>query len=266
MKAFVVDLNQCIGCYDCQIGCKDEHCGNDWMPYAKPQPDIGQFWIHVHEQERGTRPHVKVTYTPVMCQHCEDAPCMNACADDAFYRRADGLIILDPDKCTGCRACVEACPYDVVFFNDELKIAQKCTGCAHLLDGDHPIDIPRCMDNCPAGVIQFGEESELDLEGTEFLHEEYGTRPRVYYRGLPKRFVAGTVYDPVAKEIIEGAEVKLSGKKGEFATVTDNYGDFWLKELTEDDFILTVSFKGKTKTLEVSTKDKDIGLGDIAFE
>ena len=266
MKAFLVDMEKCIGCYDCQIGCKDEHCGNDWMPYAKSQPDIGQFWIHLYEEERGKRPHVKVTYTPVMCQHCENAPCMEACADDAFYRRADGLIILDPDKCTGCGKCVDACPYHAVFFNDELNIAQKCTGCAHLLDEDHPISVPRCMDNCPADVIKFGDVSELDLEGTEFLHEEYGTKPRVYYRGLPKRFVAGTLYDPVEKEIIEGAEVKLAGPEGEFSAVTDNYGDFWLKGLPEADFTLTIASGGKTKTLEVSTKGTDVGLGDIPFE
>lgn len=266
MKAFLVDLDKCIGCYACQIGCKDEHCGNEWLPYAKSQPDIGQFWLHLYEKERGARPHVKVTYIPVMCQHCEDAPCMKVCSDNAFRRRDDGLIILDPDKCTGCGKCVEACPYEAVFLNEELNIAQKCTGCAHLLDGDHPISVPRCMDNCPADVIQFGEVTELDLENTEFLHEDFGTKPRVYYRGLPKRFVAGTVYDPIEKEIIEGAEVKLSGAEGEFETVTDNYGDFWLKGLPKADFVLSITSNGKTKTIEVSTKSKDVGLGDIPFE
>ena len=122
------------------------------------------------------------------------------------------------------------------------------------------------MDNCPADVIKFGDVSELNLEGTEFLHEEYGTKPRVYYRGLPKRFVAGTLYDPVEKEVIEGAEVKLAGPEGEFSAVTDNYGDFWLKELPEADFTLTITNGDKTKTLEVSTKGADVGLGDIPFE
>ena len=52
MKAFLVDMEKCIGCYACQIGCKDEHCGNEWLPYAKSQPDIGQFWLHLYEEER----------------------------------------------------------------------------------------------------------------------------------------------------------------------------------------------------------------------
>lgn len=266
MKAFLIDLNKCIGCYDCQIGCKDEHCGNDWTPYAKPQPDVGQFWLHLYEKERGARPHVKVTYLPVMCQHCENAPCMSVCDDDAFYRRADGLVILDPAACTGCGRCIDACPYHAVFFNDELRIAQKCTGCAHLLDGDQPISVPRCMDNCPAGVITFGEESELDLTNTEYLHPEYETSPRVFYRGLPKRFVAGTVYDPVAKEIVEGARVTLSDNENEFSAITDNYGDFWLKDLPESDFTLVIDKDGKTKKMTVSTREKDIGLGDIPLD
>lgn len=263
MKAFVIDLKKCVGCYDCQIACKDEHCGNDWMPYARPQPETGHFWLRLNQYERGARPHVKVTYLPVLCQHCDNAPCIPACKEDAIYKREDGLVLINPAKCNGCRDCVEACPYHAIFFNEELKIAQKCTGCAHLLDRKWPIDVPRCVDNCHKGVFQFGEESELDLAGTEILHPEYGTKPRVYYKGLPKRFVAGTVYDPVEKEVIIGATCTLSGAGGTFTTKTDHFGDFWLRDLPEGDFTLTITANGKTKTIKVSTKEKDIGLGDI---
>lgn len=264
MKVFLVDLNKCVGCYDCQIACKDEHAGNDWMPYAKPQPDTGQFWLRMNQFERGARPHVKVTYLPVMCQHCEDAPCMAACQTaGAMYRREDGMILIDPAKCNGCGDCASACPYDAIFMNKELGIAQKCTGCAHLLDRKWPIEVPRCVDNCHTGALQFVEESEIDLTGVERLHPEYGTAPRVYYRGLPKKFVAGTVYDPVEKEVIIGATCTLTGKAGEFTATTDNFGDFWLRDLPEDDFTLTIVAGGKVKKIEVSTKVKDIGLGDI---
>ncbi|NTU89170.1 MAG: oxidoreductase, partial [Actinobacteria bacterium] len=78
-KAFLVDVNKCVGCRNCQTGCKDEHCGNDWSPIAKPQPLIGQFWLKVNEYERGNRPHVKVTYLPVLCQHCENPACAASC-------------------------------------------------------------------------------------------------------------------------------------------------------------------------------------------
>ncbi len=264
MKAFVIDVKKCVGCHDCQIGCKDEHVGNDWMPYAKPQPDTGQFWMKVNQYERGARPHVKVTYLPVLCQHCENAVCMAACkTEGAMYKRPDGLVMIDPALCNGCEECVDACPYGAIFFNKELNIAQKCTGCAHLLDRKWPIAVPRCVDNCHVDAIQFGEEAELDLSGTEIFHPEYGTRPRVYYKGLPKKFVAGTVYDPVEKEVIIGATCTLTGEVGQFTAKTDNFGDFWLRDLPEADFTLTIKADGKTKTMAVSTKEKDIGLGDI---
>lgn len=262
MKAFVIDINKCVGCYGCQVGCKDEHCGNDWSPYAKPQPETGQFWIKVNQYERGAKPHVKVTYFPVLCQHCDDAPCIKV-APDAVYKREDGLVVIDPGKAKGNKKLVDSCPYHAIYWNEQEQLAQKCTGCAHLLDGDQPISVPRCFDNCQVGAILFGEETELDLKGTEILHPEYGTKPRVYYRGLPKKFVAGTVYDPEKKEIIQGATVTLKGDASIFGATTNHYGDFWLRDLPDADFKLTIEKDGKFKVLDVSTKEKDIGLGDI---
>ena len=67
MKAFLIDLDRCNGCYCCQLACKDEHCGNDWSPIALPQPMSGQFWCRIDEEERGRVPVVRVTYTPTFC-------------------------------------------------------------------------------------------------------------------------------------------------------------------------------------------------------
>jgi Fe-S-cluster-containing dehydrogenase component len=78
-KVFVFDTARCNGCYCCQIACKDEHCGNDWTPYAKAQPDTGQFWLQLHEYVRGTVPKVKMHYMPTLCNHCDMAGCMAAC-------------------------------------------------------------------------------------------------------------------------------------------------------------------------------------------
>lgn len=264
MKAFLIDMGKCVGCHNCQIGCKDEHCGNDWRPYAAEQPQCGQFWLKVNQKERGKVPHVKVSYMPVLCQHCDNAPCIKA-APDAVYKRDDGLVIIDPEKARGNKKIVDSCPYHVIFWNEELQLPQKCTGCAHLLDGDHPVTVPRCVDNCHIDIIQFGEEAELDLSDTELLHPEYGTKPRVYYRGMPKKFVAGTVYDPAIKEVVVGAKVTLAGDAGSFSAATDVWGDFWLRDLPDADFSLTIEADGKTKTIDVSTKAEDIGLGDIAL-
>jgi Fe-S-cluster-containing dehydrogenase component len=264
MKAFVIDVSKCVGCHGCQIGCKDEHCGNDWSPYALPQPQSGQFWLKVEQKERGARPHVKVSYKPRICNHCDQAPCI-AAAPGAVYKREDGLVIIDPIKAKGNREIAQSCPYGVIYYNEELQVAQKCTGCAHLLDGGHPICTPRCVDNCHLNLIQFGEESELDLAGTEVLHPEYGTKPRVYYRGLPKKFVAGTVYDPDVEEVVIGATVTLTGEAGSFSATTDDFGDFWLRELPDADFTLIIAADGKSKQLQVSTKTADVGLGDVAL-
>lgn len=265
MKAFLIDVKKCVGCHDCQIGCKDEHCGNRWMPYAESQPMTGQFWCKVNQEERGQKPHVRVSYVPRLCNHCENAPCIAAAKDGAVYRRPDGLVLIDPEKAKGQSQIVDSCPYHVIYWNEELGIPQKCTGCAHLLDGDEPIKVPRCVDNCHVDAILFGEEEDLDLEGTEVLRPEYNTKPRVFYRGLPKRFIAGTVYDPQSEEIVEGAKVVASNADASFEAVTDSWGDFWLNDLPEAEWDLSIECQGKSVSMRVSTKEGDKGLGDIAL-
>ncbi len=269
MKAFVIDLSICNGCYCCQIGCKDEHVANDWSPYAKPQPDTGQFWIGITELVRGQVPKVKVTYIPRLCHHCDEAPCMADCKPEAIYKRDDGLVIIDPEKCTGCKLCVDACPHDAIFFNEHLNIAQKCTGCAHLLDDGWTV--PRCVDQCPTDAIRFGEEADLKefIDGAELLNPEAGTKSRVYYRNLPKKFVAGTLYDPQEKEVIIGAACVLKDdQSGEtFQATTDNFGDFWFRGLKDDrTFTLTFEKDGKSKRMDGIVTEKDLCLGDIPME
>jgi len=267
MKAFVIDITKCIGCYNCQIACKDEHVGNDWSPIAKPQPDTGQFWCKINEHIRGTVPKVKMAYVPVICQHCAEAPCIDACKiKGALYRRSDGLVIIDPTSCTGCKNCVDACPYRVIYFNTDLNIAQKCTGCAHLLDTGWKE--PRCADACPTEAIIFGEESELRslISRAEGLKPDSGTRPRVHYIGLPKRFVAGTVYEPVEEECVEEAMVILTdsetGKKS--TAITDGFGDFWFEGLKVGTYSLVIKKDGYSpiEIKSIST-EKDVNLGDV---
>jgi len=278
MKAFRINVSRCNGCYNCQIACKDEHCSNDWTPYAKPQPEWQVFWGKLEDHIRGSvgpglpedpvirmSSHVKVDYVFVPCQHCVDAPCVEECPVDAIYTRSDGLVIIDPIKCTGCQRCLIECPYGKIYMNNALNIAQKCTGCAHLIDRGWPIDIPRCADNCPHEAILFGDESELDLTGTETLHPEFGVTTRVHYLDLPKRFIAGTVYDPVTKEVVEGANCILSGD-GTGTETTDGFGDFWFDKIAEGTFTVTITSGGKSATVSnISTVEKDINLGDVAL-
>jgi tetrathionate reductase subunit B len=267
MKAFVIDVGICNGCYSCQIACKDEHVANDWSPIAKPQPDTGQFWLRQTEHIRGTVPKVRMHYVPMPCMHCDEAPCIAACRiPGALYKRDDGLVIIDPVKCTGCRECVDRCPYEAIFFNEDLNIAQKCTGCAHLLDGGE-WKVPRCADSCPTEAIKFGEEEDLAdlIAQAEVLKPETGAKPRVYYMNIPKRFIAGTVYDPIEKEVVIGATCTLSAADGEKqATATDNYGDFWFRGLPEGGFSLIIEAPGfAAKTFDGLNTANDVNLGDI---
>ncbi len=273
MKAFLIDLGICNGCYNCQIVCKDEHCGNDWSPYAKPQPDTGHFWLKIDYFVRGailtaqdvcSTAKVKVAYIPMPCMHCANATCIGACPVSAIHRRDDGLVIIDPAKCIGCQECLhtDACAYKAIYFNKDLNIAQKCTGCAHLLDIGWKE--PRCADACPTEALKFGEESALSLTGTEILHPEYNLQSRVHYKSLPKKFIAGTVFDSVKDEVVIGATCTLSGAGSATAT-TDAFGDFWFEGLAQGTYSLQIAASGyTTKTISsINTTTADVNLGDI---
>ena len=267
MKSLLIDINKCNGCYNCQIACKDEHVANDWTPIAKPQPDTGHFWLKVTDVVQGSVPKVRVRYMIDICQHCDDTPCMKACKSNAVYKREDGIVVIDPGKCTGSRNCLDACPYKAVYFNSDLNIAQKCTMCAHLLDEGWKE--PRCVDACPTEALQFGEERDLKdlLADAELLHPEYGTYPRVYYKGLlNKYFIAGAVYDPDEDEVLEGADVTLTNKAAGVSTklATDTFGDFWFERQEPGAYRLKIEMAGYAPVVvEDIELTKDLNIGDF---
>lgn len=262
MKAFLIDVARCNGCRNCQISCKDEHCDTSWMPYAAAQPMTGQFWCNVDERIRGSVPVVKVTYTPQLCGHCDEAPCMAVAENDAVYRREDGLVIIDPVKAKGQKAIAEACPMGAVFWNDELDLPQKCTGCAHLLDDGWAV--PRCVDACPTDALAFGEESEFDLAGAELLEPVAGLGAHVWYKNLAKRFVAGCIVDFDAREVVVGEKVVLLDERGtEIAVVdSDEFGDFMFDQIPAARY--SVRIAGRERMADAT--EKDVNLGDISLK
>jgi len=267
MKVFVVDMASCNGCYGCQLVCKDEHVTNDWTPYAKPQPDTGHFWMKVHETVHGSVPKVKVEYKPQPCMHCDNAPCIEA-GGGAVYKREDGLVIIDPEKAKGKKELVDSCPYGAIYWNEELSLPQKCTGCAHLLDEG---EVPRCVDSCAVEALKFGEEEDFKdlIARAEVVRPELGLKPRVYYVNLPKFFVAGEVYDPAAEEIIENATVILTdtatGKT--WTEKTDDFGDFWFKKLDAGEYSLKIVKEGYTGgAIDKIKVDKSVNVGSIALQ
>jgi len=273
-KVLVIDVAKCIGCLSCVVACKDEFVNNDWTPYSKPQPEYGAFWIKVDARERGTTPKVRVTYTPILCMHCDNAPCIKVCPVNAISKRADGIVLIEPSKCNGCRSletgplCMKACPYEVVYFNEQLGIVQKCTLCAHLLDDPNWKYGPRCYDACPIEAILYGDENDPKIKEqmnkASVLHPEYNAKPRVYYLNLPQPFITGSIVDPDLKEVIVNAKVTAidlyTSKK--YEAYTDEFGDFWLKNLEWNHrYLVMVEKEGYGKrTLGIYITNQDLNL------
>jgi tetrathionate reductase subunit B len=223
--------------------------------------------MKITDMVRGTVPKVRVTYLHDICQHCDEAPCVPVCKAQAIYKRDDGIVIIDPEKCRGHRNCLDACPYRVIYFNWDLNIAQKCTMCAHLLDDGWKE--PRCVDACPTGALKFGEEEDLknEISKSEILHPEFEAKPRVYYMGLPKSFVAGAVYSPEEDECIQDAVATLtdSDTGEEFTAKTDNFGDFWFEDMKVDHTYSLRIEKDEYHPQEIHDirTAKDVNVGDI---
>jgi tetrathionate reductase subunit B len=265
---FLVDADKCTGCKLCIVACKDEHVGSDYLPWTKAQPDTGHFWIDVQTLERGRIPRVKVTYLPVMCQHCDNAPCIKACPEHAIKTREDGLVWIDQAACTGCGLCQQACPYHVIYMNPELKLAQKCTGCAHRVDDGAQ---PRCAEVCPHDAIIFAPGAKGTPAGDradtgEIFHPEFKADPRIRWKGLPRPWIAGTVIDHAKDEVLSGAAITaLDLFDGRTVTAqSDAFGDFWLREMESGrKYKVEITANGFERFLTIVTTDGDQDLGTI---
>jgi molybdopterin-containing oxidoreductase family iron-sulfur binding subunit len=139
--AMAVDLERCQGCRACTEACKIEN-----------NTAQGVFWMHVFRLETGEYPDTKMSFLPRPCQHCDNAPCVKVCPVGARFKREDGLVLTDPDRCIGCRYCELACPYGVNYFNwDKPEKLQY-------LDFDHP-----GVESVTGGVVPPYKNPDLDL-------------------------------------------------------------------------------------------------------
>lgn len=229
----VIDCARCHDCNNCFLADKDEFVGNDFLPYAVAQPWSGHRWINIHRKERGQHPIVQVCYMPRPCMHCDEPPCMKKAPPAAVYKREDGIVIIDPVKAKGHRELVDACPYGAIYWNEKAQVAQKCTGCAHLIDDGWTET--RCSQVCPTGAITLylaTDEQMAEIaaaEGLEAFQPELGTRPRVLYKNLfrwQKVFVAASVAYKDTDECAEGATLTASCGGATVAKgAANNYGE-----------------------------------------
>lgn len=269
----VIDVALCHDCNNCFLADKDEFVGNQFPPYSVAQPWSGHRWMNIHRRERGQYPIVRVAYLPVPCMHCDDAPCLTP--DGAVYKREDGLVIIDPIKAKGRKEIVASCPYGAIYWNEEAEVAQKCTGCVHLLqDGWSET---RCSQVCPTGAIRYilADDAEMEgikrTEGLRAYRAELGTRPRVLYKNLhlwEKVFVAGSVAYKDTDECVEGAKVAVAVAGDKVAEgSTNNYGEFLLDGLEPGSQVdVVVEAEGYAAYQGRAKLDKSLNLGLILLE
>lgn len=146
--ALKVEEHKCWGCKACEVACKQENRAPDGVRLISISEE-GPFQVdgRWHFVFRANR-----------CRHCENPVCLTACPAGAISRRADSVVVLDQDSCTGCRACVSACPFDAISFDEKGTVAAKCNLCHHRLDNAL---LPACADNiCLAHCIELVEQEQ----------------------------------------------------------------------------------------------------------
>jgi Fe-S-cluster-containing dehydrogenase component/formate-dependent nitrite reductase membrane component NrfD len=172
---FVIDNRKCIGCHACTVACKSEH-----------QVPIGVDRTWVKYVEKGTFPNNRRLFTVMRCNHCEWAPCVTICPVTALYRRADGVVDFNSERCIGCKSCLQACPYDALYIDPDTNTAAKCNFCTHRLEVGLQ---PSCVVVCPEQAIIAGDMDDpaseitrlLDRHPVQVRKPEKGTRPKLFY-------------------------------------------------------------------------------------
>lgn len=196
----VIDLKGCIGCHTCAMACR----------LANNLPD-GVWRIKIRESEAAFEhpvsefaPKSAPVFVPVSCRHCKDAPCVAACSTGAFYRRDDGIVAVDAEKCIGCKACIRACSYDACEYLDKApeystgfavgdadaavhmqNTMDKCDFCVGRIDQGKA---PACMEHCPGAARWYGDLDDPNSDVSRLLEQrehtsfaKSGTEPSVYY-------------------------------------------------------------------------------------
>ncbi|MCX2726766.1 polysulfide reductase NrfD [Thermomicrobium sp. 4228-Ro] len=174
---FVIDQRKCIGCHACTVACKSENL----VP-------LGVYRTWVKYVEKGTFPHTRRSFTVLRCNHCDDAPCVTICPTKALFRRPDGIVDFDPQRCIGCKSCMQACPYDAIYIDPLTNTAAKCNYCSHRVDQGL---LPACVVVCPEKAIIAGDLDDPTSEIHQLVAREpvtvrkpeQGTRPKLFYLG-----------------------------------------------------------------------------------
>jgi Fe-S-cluster-containing dehydrogenase component/formate-dependent nitrite reductase membrane component NrfD len=189
---FAIDQRTCIGCHACTVACKTEH-----------EIPVGQFRTWVKYVDKGEYPSTTREFGVMRCNHCTDAPCVTICPTQALFKREDGIVDFDRERCIGCKSCMQACPYDAIYIDEDTNTAAKCNFCAHRIDQGLE---PACVVVCPTESIWVGDLEDpdsgirklLSIEPVQTRTPEQKTGPNVFYVGASE-----AVLNPLAAPVDE---------------------------------------------------------------
>ncbi|MHB8504820.1 MAG: 4Fe-4S dicluster domain-containing protein [Acidimicrobiales bacterium] len=184
---FAIDQRTCIGCHACTVACKTEH-----------EIPVGQFRTWVKYVDTGEWPASSRAFGVMRCNHCTDAPCVKICPTTALLKRDDGIVDFDRDRCIGCKSCMQGCPYDALYIDEDTHTAAKCNYCAHRVDDGLE---PACVVVCPTHSIWAGDLDDptsgisqlVATNPTAVRSPEQNTGPNVFYLGADRAVLDPTL-------------------------------------------------------------------------
>jgi len=144
---FLVNAELCIGCHTCGMACKNQY-----------HQEIGIVWRQLIPLPAELYPHEERAWFSLACNHCANPPCVVACPTEAISKREDGIVLIDPQRCMGCRYCEWACPYGAPQFDTAAGVMTKCNLCYDYIEAGKP---PASVSACQMRVLEFGELDEL---------------------------------------------------------------------------------------------------------
>ena len=183
---FLIDHRKCIGCHACTVACKSEN-----------EVPIGTYRTWVKYIEKGDYPDSRRFFSVLRCNHCQDAPCVTICPTTALFKRDNGVVDFDGQRCIGCKSCMQACPYDALYINPYTNTAEKCNFCAPRVETGMQ---PACEVVCPTQAILSGDLDDsgslisqlLSSNKTTVRKPEAQTKPKLYYINVNQSSIVPT--------------------------------------------------------------------------
>lgn len=178
----VIDLDTCVGCHACAVNCKEWNTGGEMAPLTDLDPygaePEGVWFNRVHGYEAGDGATGRTVHFPRSCLHCETPACVTVCPTGASYKREeDGIVLVDEDKCIGCKLCSWACPYGAREFDGTVGVMKKCTLCVDRIYNETIPEaerVPACVSTCPASARHFGDFADPNSDVSKLVAERGG--------------------------------------------------------------------------------------------